>query len=218
MKTPANLDPSLSRELVSLRKKTADLPAVITSDAEQERVGAMQSTVRDLVKSIESWYDRHLKPLNDALKSLRAEKKALLEEPESWLSRASRLLSDYYLKKEREAERERERLQRQLDKEAAAARRAEVSALRKSGDKDGAVALAEAPVVAPVAEVENTAALDGRSFRLDVEVVILDLAAVPDEYVERSLRLADVKRAWRSGVKEIPGLQLHEIRTLVNRA
>jgi hypothetical protein len=217
MKTPSNLDPSLVRDLTSTRKKLTDLPALIKSDDEQAKIGAHQKAVHLLIKSIEAWYEKSIRPIADALKALRDEKKLVLAEPIEWEESAEDLLSAYYAKKEIEASHERERLQRQLDKEAEAARKLEVKALRADGDKEAARELSLAPVIAPIAEVANTAALDGRSFRTDLDVTVLDIDLVPLEYVTRTLRLAEVKAAYKSGVRDIPGLLVKEIKTLVNR-
>jgi hypothetical protein len=220
MKTPSipsNLDPSLVKELGLIKKKASELPLVIKTDKEQACIGALQNAVHSLIKSIEAWYDRHTKPINDALKALRAEKKKLLQEPEDWNDKASHLLADYFYRKQEATEKKRLALQRKLDAEAEAARKREVKALKASGDKEGAQALAAAPVVAPIAEIQNSAALDGKSFRDDVEVTIIDINVVPDEYLKKELRLQVVKDAYKSGVRDIPGLVMKPIKTLVNR-
>jgi hypothetical protein len=216
-KIPSKLDPGIVKELGLIKKKASELPLIIKTDEEQARIGALQNAVHSLIKSIEAWYDRHTKPINDALKALRAEKKNLLAEPEDWNDKASHLLADYFYRKQEATEKERLALQRKLDAEAEAARKREIKALKTSGDKEGALALAAAPVVAPIAEVENTASLDGKSFRDDLDVTILDLAAVPLEYIKLELRLQAVKDAYKSGVRDIPGLILKPIKTLVNR-
>lgn len=217
MKTPSNLDPSLVRDLTSTRKKLTDLPSIIKNDEEQARIGAHQKAVHTLIKSIEAWYEKSIRPIADALSALRDEKKLVLAEPLAWETEAKGLLSMYYSKKEIEATRERERLQKQLDKEAALSRKQEIALLRKDGDKEAAQALVNTPIIAPLAEVANSAALDGRSFRSDLDVTVLDIDLVPLEYVTRTLKLAEVKAAWKTGIRDIPGLALREIKTLVNR-
>jgi hypothetical protein len=214
---PTNLDPDLVRDLALTRKKSAELPAKITTDEEQARIGSYQKTVHDLIKSIEAWYKRHTDPISKALTALREEKKALLAEPTEWNDQAERLLATYYVKREEAARIERDRLQRQLDREAEAARKQEVKALKSSGDKEAARELSLAPVIAPVAEVANTAALDGRSFRDELEITAVDLDLVPNEYLRRELNVAAIKSAYKNGIRDIPGVQIREIKTLVNR-
>jgi hypothetical protein len=214
---PTNLDPDLVRDLALTRKKSAELPAKITTDEEQARIGSYQKTVHDLIKSIEAWYKRHIDPISKALTALREEKKALLAEPTEWNDQAERLLAAYYAKREEAARIERDRLQRQLDREAEAARKQEIRALKADGDKEAARELSLAPVIAPVAEVANTAALGGRTFRDELDVALVDIDLVPVEYLRRELNISAIKTAWKDGVRDIPGVSVREIKTLVNR-
>jgi hypothetical protein len=212
-----SLDPTISRELAVVKKSTTSLPAKIVDEATYTRIEVVQKTTHALIKTIEAWYDKTLKPLNTAISQIRAEKKTVLAEPLVWEEAAEKLLADYYARKEEAAARERAKLQAKLDAEAEAARKKELAALRKNGDKAGASALAAAPVIAAQAEVANEAKIDGRSFRDDVEVVVLDIDLVPIEYVKRELRLAEIKAAYKTGVRDIPGLTLKAVKTLVNR-
>lgn len=210
-----NLNPALKTEIALLEKKTASLPKGIKTEEEFKFIGSLQKRAFSLIKSIEAWYDKKIDPLNKVVKDLRGEKKALLEKPNLWNDEAEDLLASYRLHLEEEAEKERLRLQKKLDAEAAAARKLDVKALKASGDKEAALALMEAPIIAPVAEVA-VAGLQDKSFRDDVEVTLLDINAVPDEYVKKELRLADVKAAWKNGITEIPGLLLKKKKILVN--
>lgn len=210
-----NLNPALKTEIALLEKKTASLPKAIKTEEEFKFIGSLQKRAFSLIKSIEAWYDKKIDPLNKVVKDLRGEKKALLEKPNVWNDEAEDLLASYRLHLEEEAEKERLRLQKKLDAEAAAARKLDVKALKASGDKEAALALMEAPIIAPVAEVA-VVGLQDKSFRDDVEVTLLDINAVPDEYVKKELRLADVKAAWKNGITEIPGLLLKKKKILVN--
>lgn len=210
-----NLNPALKTEIALLEKKTASLPKGIKTEEEFKFIGSLQKRAFSLIKSIEAWYDKKIDPLNKVVKDLRGEKKALLEKPNLWNDEAEDLLASYRLHLEEEAEKERLRLQKKLDAEAAAARKLDVKALKASGDKEAALALMEAPIIAPVAEVA-VVGLQDKSFRDDVEVTLLDINAVPDEYVKKELRLADVKAAWKNGITEIPGLLLKKKKILVN--
>lgn len=210
------LDPVISAQIVKVRKSVSDLPARIVSEEQFKSVGATQSVVHALMKSIEAWYARHIDPISDALKALRAEKKKILDEPSRWNDEAQHLLAAYNYEQEQKVERERVALQKKLDAEAEAARKKEVAALKKV-DKEAAAELASAPIIAPLAEVENHATLDGKSFKTDLEVVVLDIDLVPVEYVKRELRILEVKNAWKNGVRDIPGVSVKEIRVLVNR-
>jgi hypothetical protein len=216
-KAKTSLDPAIERELSIVKSATTTLPARIIDEATYTRIQVVQKTTHALIKTIESWYDKTLKPLNTAISAIRAEKKAVLLEPLAWEDAAERLLADYYAKKEEAAQKERAALQRRLDAEAEAARKKELLALKRNGDKEGAQALALAPVVAAQAEVQNEAKLNDRSFRDDIEITILDLDAVPVEYVSRDIRIAVIKAAWKNGVRDIPGLSIRPVKTLVNR-
>ena len=209
------IDPTIAKEIVQVKRKTQDLPTRITSAAEFASVGATQNVVHALIKSIEAWYARHIDPINDTLKALRAEKKKILSEPEEWNDRAERLLSAYNLEQEEKAEKERIALQKKLDAEALAARKKEIAALKKT-DKNAALELASAPVIAPLAEVQNAATLDGKTFKDELEVLLLDIDLVPVEYLKRELKINAVKAAYKNGVRDIPGVKVSEIKTLVN--
>lgn len=210
------LDPAISAQIVKVRKEATSLPAKIVSEEQFKSVGATQFVVHALIKSIDAWYARHIDPINTALKALRAEKKKVLDEPEAWNDRAERLLSAYNYEQEAKAARERIALQAKLDKEAEAARKKEVAALKKT-DKAAAAELASAPVIAPLAEVANRAQLDGKTFKDELEVALVDIDLVPNEYLKRELRINEVKAAWKNGVRDIPGVSVKEIKTLVNR-
>jgi len=211
-----NLDPEIGREIIGIRKKTIDLPAVIEDEKTKAVVAAHQGLIYKLIRNIESWYDGKIKPLNAVIKDLRDEKKSVLEEPSEWNDEAQKLLSDYFQKKEAEAEKERIKLQKKLDADAASARKKEVSALKKDGDKEVARELANTPIIAPIAEVKNVAEIEGKSFRDDWEVIECDLNLVPEEYIKKTLKLREVKEALKNGVRDIPGLSCKPIKTFVN--
>ena len=104
------------------------------------------------------------------------------------------------------------------DDAAKAERKAEIDALKADGDKASARALASVPVVAQEVEVVSKAVVEGLSFRVDVEVEVLDINLVPDEYVNKTLRLADVKALWKEDNKiKVPGLKFNETRTQVRK-
>lgn len=223
-KTPPSLtptilreDPEITKSLGLVKKKNAELPAVITTEEEYTRIAAIQKVTHDLILSIKAWYKKHKDPIAKALDALRAEEKTLLQEPAEWEKKAGSLMGDWFFKKEAEAQKERDRLQKKLDAEAAAQRKKEIAALKKSGDKEAASVLADAPILAPEAEVKNEAALDGRNFRDDVEVSLVDIDLVPVEYLRRELNVSACKKAWNNGVTTIPGVSLKPVKNLVNR-
>lgn len=212
-KAVSKIDPALTKELTAVSGLLAKLPKKIASDKEYAFVEEANKQANAFVKKVKAAKDKIEKPLKEAIKALKAEYEPLLVPAEAILDATKPLIAAWALAKEQEAEKERARKQKELDDAAKAERKAEVAALRESGDKASARILASAPIVAQEAVVESKAARDDLSFRKDVEVDIVDIDLVPPLYVNKSLRLADVKAAWKldNSIK-IPGLALRETR------
>ena len=212
-KAVSKIDPALTKELAVVSGLLAKLPKKITSDKEYAFVEEANKQANAFVKKVKAAKDKIEKPLKEAVKALKAEYEPLLVPAEAILDATKPLIAAWAFAKEQEAEKERARKQKELDDAAKAERKAEVAALRESGDKASARILASAPIVAQEAVVESKAARDDLSFRKDVEVEIVDIDLVPPLYVNKSLRLADVKAAWKldNSIK-IPGLKLRETR------
>jgi hypothetical protein len=212
------IDPALSKDLVIVNDALAKLPKKIATDKDYALVESANAIAVAFKKKVEAFFQKAETPLKDALKALKAEREALTDPADEVIAATKPLISSWALAKELEAEKERKRLQKIADDAAKADRKAEIEALKADGDKASARALASVPVVAQEVEVVSKAVVDGLSFRVDVEVEVLGINLVPDEYVNKTLRLADVKAAWKADAKiKIPGLRLSETRTQVRK-
>jgi hypothetical protein len=212
------LDPDLSKDLVLVNSTLSTLPKKVTTDKEYTLVESANDLAVSFKKKVEAFFKKAETPLKDALKALKNEREALTDPADEVINATEPLIASWALVKELEAEKEQRRLQKIADDQAKAERKAEIDALKADGDKASARALASVPVVAEEVEVVSKAVKDGLSFRVDVEVGVLDINLVPDEYINKSLRLADVKAAWKEDNKiKISGLKLSETRTLVHK-
>ena len=85
-------------------------------------------------------------------------------------------------------------------------RKAQIKEAKADGNRVLVAELRQAPI-----EAENAAERDAVDFARDVEIEIVDLEAVPRQWLRCELRVAEVKKAFLSGeAKEIPGLRLSE--------
>ena len=212
------LDPALSKELTVVNAALSKLPKKIENDKSYAFVEEANGLAYAFKKKVEAFFKKAETPLKDALKALKTEREALTDPADEIINATKPLIASWALAKELEAEKERKRLQKIADDAAKAERKAEIDALKADGDKASARALASVPVVAQEVEVVSKAVVEGLSFRVDVEVEVLDINLVPDEYVNKTLRLADVKALWKEDNKiKVPGLKFNETRTQVRK-
>lgn len=217
-KTTQKIDPALTKDLALVNAALAKLPKKVTSDKEYSFVDQANKTANSFIKAVKAAKDKVEKPLKEALKALKAEYEPLLEPAERILLATKPLISQWAFLKEQEAEKERVKKQRELEAQLKAEKKEAISELRENGDKAAARALASSQLIVPEVVVENKALRDDLSFRVDVDVEIIDIDLVPNEYVKKELRLADVKALWKADhTIKIDGLKFDETRTSVRR-
>jgi hypothetical protein len=215
-KPSMTIDPALKKELITVNATLAKLPKRVTTDKEYAYVETANKLASAFIKQVKAAKDKVEKPLKEAIAALKATYQPLLDPAEAILAATKPLISAWAFEKEKEAERVAEAERKRLLTEAKQEKKAAIEELRESGNKSEARALAAVPVIVPEVIVENKAICDDLSFRVDVIVEVVDINLVPDEYVNKTLRLADVKSAWKLDHSlRVPGLKLSETRTSV---
>jgi hypothetical protein len=214
------LPPQIIQNIAKMKKRvTTELPSKIKTQGEYETLVEVQGQANSLIKEITKWFDEIIKPIKASAKALDEQKKKTLFEPEAWNRQAKDLLEGWFIIQEKKRLEAEEALREKLEEEAEALRKIEVKALKKEGLTESAALLKEAPLQIPKVALENTAKVDGVSFRTDYEIEVTDLSKVPEEYIIRSVDMTKVRAFAREtkGESQVPGLSIKAIKTMVRR-
>jgi hypothetical protein len=183
----------VTRALIPIREREMALAneatplAKIRTQADRTLVSRLRAQAKDLLKAIHDELDPIVDSAHKTWQMNIALRKKHVEPVEEVDRRLKRLLDDDFAEQERAAEAKRKKLQAEADAKAEAERKAQVEALKKSGQKEEAAVLATAPVqAAPVAVVNKaaaTAAATGMTFRAQKHMEIVDEAAIERQYL-----------------------------------
>jgi len=194
-------------EAMTLPERAASI-GVIKSHDQYAQAGSLLLAIKTMRKRVADAFGPIVKAAHEAHKVAKGkmtEAEAPLDVAESTVKR---LMVDY--------DREQERLRQEAQREAEAAARkaeedrmlAEAEALAKGGEGEAADAVLESPVVAPpVIVAKATPAVAGISYREQWTYQVVDLAAVPREYMMLDdKKVGSVVRAMK-GMTNIPGIK-----------
>lgn len=190
----------------SLLDKARDF--AVTTEAEFQKAGEVLQAIKSYTKEIEAKRDEIVKPMNAALKAVRALFKApllALAEAEQALKNA---ITPYYTQKLKE--------QARLVEKAAAKQEKTAERLEQKGRTAEAVAVREtAPDVETVVPTAG-----GVSFRKTFEFTVYDESKIPEKYWIKTLDAAAIRKdiVQADGDISIPGITITETKTTVVRA
>lgn len=194
VKRPEDAIEEGTKALVPIRQRALDFlekaKAItkIRTQPERQAVALLLVTNKDLQAEIR----RVFKPMKEATHA--AHQQVCDQETEQLADlmaeerKIKTMQNEDFREQERVAEEKRRKLQAEADAKAEAERKKEVAALKKSGQKEEAAALAEAPVQAAPVQVENkaqaTAAASGLTFRIQKHMEIVDESLLERKYLQ----------------------------------
>lgn len=160
-------------------------------------------------KAVETFFKPLKKAQDLAKKAILDREHAMLDAWKPVEDRIRQETARWYAEQEKLAEEK----QAALQAAAEAAHKQEMKDARAAGDKDLLKELRAEEVYVP--EVINKAKRASVDFRDDVEITCVDLDLVPVEYLRREVNVSAVKKAYKEGTREIPGLVLTAKKTTV---
>ena len=207
-KLPALVPTTRGEELIAHCHRA---PVIIDSEENSQGMTALIKMVRLCWKAIDARRTEVSKPINDALTLHKAQFDVIIKPLQEWEERLNERLTDYQVKKDREAQEAARKVQAEAQARALeAAEQAE-----KSGDAEAAEENLELAVdtPAPVAAETKVQTDVGVSSSLqkkrvpDFEKVKIE--EVPYQYLQVNERL--VKATLKAGAPDIPGIPMKEV-------
>jgi len=188
---------SESNILEEIKRKAAgfleDAKAVvkIKTDAERRLVAALLVTNKDLQKQIHDELDPIVEQAHKTWQMNLALRKRHLDPLVEEEGRCKTMQRTDFQEQQAAAEEKRRKLQAEADAKAEAERKKEVAALKKSGQKEEAKALAAAPVAAAPVVVENkaqaAAEAAGLTYRFQKHMEVRDELIIDRQYLQPNL-------------------------------
>lgn len=174
---------------------------VVRNEKEMNEAGELLSQVKSRLKRVEEKRKEYVQPLNDQVKKINGDFKALAE-PYVEMEKVLKGAIGSYVAEQQRLERERVRAEEE-------ARREEARKLAEKEKISNRKALAQ--IEKPVEEVVKTSVKTDTAKVITKTVTkfeIVDESKVPDEYKVVSEQL--VRKAVNSGVKKIAGVRIYE--------
>lgn len=182
----------------------------VTDTATYAIAGDRITGLRALSKSIEAFFDPHVKRAHEAWKALTTDRKALVDPIEAQVTRLGREMANFAAEQERLARVQREEDHRRAQEQERAAALAEAAGMEGAGMPDEAMAvvdglLASVPVTAPL--VPSVPKVDGVSYRDEWRHEVTDAKLVPREYLMVNEPAIAKVVAATQGAVQIPGVR-----------
>jgi hypothetical protein len=193
-------------ELTSYRQQVENVEKQVTGiTITSENQGTVIDFVSLLKKSITEIDQKRkdaIRPLREKIVQTEEPYKILLQRIEYVKNMAEQQLSRFLIE-------QRKRAQEELQRQQAEARRRELQAIASGNVEEQTVTM---PAVPSATIAKPSGSIASAVSRRTVEIEVVDIDKVPDQYIVKQVDLARVKTVVLSGiVKSIPGLKIEII-------
>lgn len=196
--------------------------ALTVTDHESYTVAGERVTgLRALSKSIEAFFDPHVRRAHEAWKGLTAARKALIDPIETQVLRLGREMAHYAGEQERLARVARDEAHARAMEQELAAALAEAAGMEAVGLPDEAMAVVDGLLVGVPAAIAPSAPavpkVDGVSYRDEWRHEVINAKLVPREYLMVNDQAIAKVVAATQGAAEIPGVRVYTVKVPVVR-
>ncbi len=192
----------------------------ITTDQEYQRAGSYLVRVATIRKNIVAAFKEAKEKAFAAHRAITKLEADLLAQPAKAEQIVKGAIARYQQEQEKRRREEQVRLQAQLQREMEDQRLAEAEALAQTGHHAEAEALIEAPVLAPIVEIERPAAA-GVSTRKAFKFRVIDVTKIkPDFLIPDETKIRKTVNALGPDAVSVvgPGIEVYEDRIVAVRA